>query len=93
MKNLKEFMVNEACDQFGSNMQIGDDVVFYYEDGIAEKDNNDNTKTPRLYKGTLRSWDKHKLEGEVETKQFDQDHYNIPKKIKVNQRLLMKIDR
>ena len=44
MKNLKEFMVNEACDQFGTNMQIGDDVVFYYEDGIAEKDNNDNKK-------------------------------------------------
>ena len=93
MKNLKEFMVNEAYDQFGSNMQIGDDVIFYYEDGIAEKDNNDNAKTPRLYKGTLRSWDKHKLEGEVETKQFDQDHYNIPKKVKVNQRLLMKIGR
>lgn len=93
MKNLKEFIVNEAYDQFGNNMQIGDDVIFYYEDGIAEKDNNDNTKTPRLYKGTLRSWDENKLEGEVETKQFDQDHYNIPKKVKVDQRLLMKIGR
>ena len=41
MKNLKEFMVNEACDQFGTNMQIDDDIVFYYEDGITEKDNND----------------------------------------------------
>jgi len=93
MKNLKEFIINEAYDQFGCDMQIGDDVVFYYEDGIAEKDNDDNTKTPRLYKGILKSCDKDKLEGEVETKQFDQDHYNIPKKVKVNQHLLMQIGR
>ena len=93
MKNLKEFIVNEAYDQFGRDMQIGDDVVFYHEDGIAEKDNNDNTKTPRLYKGKLRSQDKNKLEGDIETKQFDQDHYGIPKKVKVHQHLLMQIGR
>ena len=85
--------IYEAYDQFGRDMQIGDDVVFYYADGIAEKDNDDNTKTPRLYKGKLKSWDKQKLEGDIETLDFDQYHYKIPKTVKVHQHLIRQIGR
>ena len=44
MKDI-ELFINESIiyDQFGNNMKIGDNVIFYYEDGIAGED--DKTKT------------------------------------------------
>ena len=77
-------------DVLGENMKLPEDIMFYYEDGIKSKDNNDNTKTPRLYRGILQSWDNQKLEGTIKTLDFDQDEYKIPKTVKVHQLLILK---
>ena len=95
MKDI-EIFINENeeihYDVLGENMKIGEDVIFYYEDGVksAEKHFEDNTKTPRLYRGILKEWDKDKLIGTVESLEFDQTQYKVPKTVKVHQLLILK---
>ena len=92
MKVFNNF-VNEnnqtIYDEFGNSLKIGDSVIFYCDLGEESKDRK--VLTPRLYEGKLKSWDSSKLEGTIETKQFDQDNYELPKTIKVHQRLLVKV--
>lgn len=96
MKSIKE-IINENnkfskshYDVLGENMKIPEDVIFYYEDGIKDKMDNNTTKTPRLYRGILQEWDNKKLIGTIKTLDFDQDNYNIPKIVKVHQLLILK---
>lgn len=95
MKNI-ELFINENeeihYDVLGENMKIGEDVMFYYEDGVksAEKYMEDDTKTPRLYRGILKEWDSKKLIGTVESLEFDQHQYKVPKTVKVHQLLILK---
>ena len=77
-------------DVLGENMKIPEDVMFYYEDGIKDKMMDNNTKTPRLYRGILQEWDNQKLVGTIKTLDFDHDNYNIPKIVKVDQLLILK---
>lgn len=92
MKTITKF-INEdnqlIYDVFGNSLKIGDSVVFYCELGDESKENK--VITPRLYEGKLKSWDSKKLEGTIESKDFDQDNYSIPKTLKVHQRLIVKI--
>ena len=92
MKTITKF-VNEdnqsIYDVFGNSLKIGDSVIFYCELGDESKENK--VITPRLYEGKLKSWDSKKLEGTIESKDFDQHNYNIPKTLKVHQRLIVKI--
>jgi hypothetical protein len=90
MKDIELFINESIYDQLGNDMKTGDKVIFYYEDGIAGED--DKTKTPRLYRGTLKSWDSQKLEGDISTQDFDQTNYNVPKSVKVHQHLIIKFD-
>lgn len=92
MKSINE-LINESersiYDVFGNSMKIGDTVVFYYENGEESKEKR--IITPRLYEGKLTSWDYDKLEGTIESKDFDQENYNLPKSIKNHQRLIVKL--
>ena len=92
MKTINDF-INEdnqtIYDEFGNSLKIGDSVIFFYDFGEESKERK--VFTPRLYEGKLKSWDSSKLEGTIETKQFDQDNYKLPKNIKVYQRLIAKI--
>lgn len=93
MKDIKDLLIESKeyhFDVLGENMKLPEDVIFYYEDGIKDKMDNDNTKTPRLYRGILQEWDQQKLVGTIKTLDFDQDNYNIPKTVKVNQLLILK---
>jgi len=95
MKQITQ-LIKEAeethFDVLGENMKIGEDVMFYYEDGVksAEKYYEDNTKTPRLYRGVLKEWDNQKLVGTIESLDFDQKQYKVPKTVKVQQLLILK---
>jgi len=95
MKDI-ELFINEneeiRYDVLGENMKIGEDVMFYYEDGVksAEKYMEDDTKTPRLYRGILKEWDSQKLVGTIESLEFDQRQYKVPKTVKVHQLLILK---
>ena len=64
--------------------------MFYYEDGIKDKMMDNNTKTPRLYRGILQEWDSQNLVGTIKTLDFDQYNYNVPKTVKVQQLLILK---
>ena len=75
-------------DVFGNSLKIGDSVAFYCELGNESKENK--VITPRIYEGKLKAWDSDKLEGTITSKEFDQDNYNIPKTLKVHQRLIVK---
>jgi len=86
-KDTKYF---DIYDEFGSSVKIGDEIIFYYENGVEEL-HESNVKTPRLYKGTLKSWDKQNLVATINTKDFDQTHYGLPKEVKIGQRLISKI--
>lgn len=92
MKSINE-LINESeksiYDVFGNSMKIGDTVVFYYENGEESKEKR--IITPRLYEGKLTSWDYDKLEGTIESKDFDQENYSLPKSIKNHQRLIVKL--
>ena len=93
MKNLKNFINEEHeyhFDVLGENMKLPEDVMFYYEDGIKDKMMDNHTKTPRLYRGILQEWDNEKLVGTIKTLDFDQDNYNVPKTVKVDQLLILK---
>ena len=98
MKTIKEF-INENndfseihYDVLGENMKINEDVMFYYGDGVksTEKYMEDDTKTPRLYRGILKEWDKINLIGTIESLDFDQKQYRVPKTVKVHQLLILK---
>jgi len=96
MKDIKD-IINETNDSsenhfdvLGENMKIPEDVMFYYEDGIKDKMMDNNTKTPRLYRGILEEWDSQKLVGTIKTLDFDQENYNVPKTVKVQQLLILK---
>ena len=91
MQLIKEAEENHF-DVLGENMKIGEDVIFYYEDGVknAEKYSEDYTKTPRLYRGILKEWDRDKLVGTIESRDFDQHQYKVPKTVKVQQLLILK---
>ena len=87
MKRITEYL-NENYDQLGNDLKIGDRVIFYYENGVESKE--DKTKTPRLYRGILKSWDEKKLEGNIETMEYDRYHYDVPNNVIVGQRLMIK---
>lgn len=96
VNHIKKLLKNRGVkyfdiyDEFGSSVRIGDEIIFYYENGVEELHESD-VKTPRLYKGTLKSWDKQNLIATISTKDFDQTHYGLPKEVKVGQRLISKI--
>lgn len=95
MKDINKY-INEAeeyhFDVLGENMKIGEDVMFYYGDGVktTEKYYEDDTKIPRLYRGILKEWDNQKLVGTIESLDFDQKQYKVPKTVKVHQLLILK---
>ncbi len=93
MKDIKDLLIESEENHFdvlGENMKLPEDVIFYYEDGIKDKMDNNTTKTPRLYRGILQEWDNQKLVGTIKTLDFDQDNYNVPKTVKVHQLLILK---
>lgn len=47
MKDIKDLLFESKeyyFDVLGENMKLPEDVIFYYEDGIKDKMDNDNTK-------------------------------------------------
>lgn len=83
-KDTKSFSINKTYsdiyDQFGESIKIGDRVIFY--------SNDSKDSISRLYKGVLKSWDKNKLEGLIQTLDFDQSEFGLPKLVKVSQNLI-----
>lgn len=90
MKSINEIIDESKSihDEFGNSLKIGDTVIFYFEFGQESKDIK--KFVPRLYEGKLKSWDFDKLEGTIESKDFDQNNYNLPKSINVHQHLIKK---
>lgn len=74
--NVVQYFDNYIWDAFGKPIKIGSLVKFYYE----------APSRPGMYVGKLKSWNPQTLEGTIETRDYDQDEYGIPRSVVVSQR-------
>lgn len=76
-------------DEFGNELRIGDDVIFYYQKGKESRDSDKSVG--RLYRGEVVNWDKRDLTITIETLEFDRSEYGLRKLVEIDQRLVSKL--